>query len=100
MREGKVGFHTPFYERIIPVLHSKKANKQNPSQKKENIVLLYEFIVHPNVVAVLSLCQKEHMRMWKVTEEESKDGQSHTTAFTEETPYPPPAKEVPFLTTH
>lgn len=38
--------------------------------------------------------------MWKATEEGNKDGQSHTTAFTEEIPYSPPAKEVLFLTTH
>lgn len=48
-------------------------------------MLLYELIVHPNVAAVLPLLQKAHMRMWK--DEENKDGQSHTTAFTPPTPH-------------
>lgn len=52
-------------------------------------MLLYEFIVHPNVV-VLLLLRKEHVRMWEDTEEENKE-QSPTTTFTE---------EVLFLTKH
>lgn len=63
-------------------------------------MLLYEFIVHPNIVAVLPVLQKEHMRTQEDTEEENKDGQSHTTAFIERTPHPPPAEEVIFLTTY
>lgn len=93
MQEGRAGFHRPFYEHIISVLNSSKKDKGN-------IMLLYEFIVHPNVVAVLPWLQKECMRMWKDTEEENKDGQRHTTAFTEETSHPPPKEEMLFLTTH
>lgn len=81
---------------ISSLLHSRKKK----SQDKGNIMLLYEFVAHLNFVAVLPLLQKEHMGTWKGTEEANQAGESHTTAFTEETPHPLPAGEMLFLTMH
>lgn len=61
-------------------------------------MLLNEFVVHPHFIAVLPLLQKEHMGTWKDTENQA--GESHTTAFTEETPHPLLTEEMFFLTTH
>lgn len=94
MQEGKAGFCRLFYECIISVLHSRKKK----SQDKGNIMLLNELVVHPNFVAVLPLLQKEHTGTWKDTENQA--GESHTTAFTEETPHPLPIEEMLFLTAH